>query len=362
MQYANPYYDPVYQHEYYMAHRKLKGRQPAQEEPTTPKQRVSHDTPRAIDRSARSSREAEQASRPQQSQSATAGTSSVSRASSANLVASLRARAATMSKSEVQAEIERLKRLNELKREWLEANGELKNATTEDARAKAERKSLTGLTPEGRAVAKEVRDSLKAERNEVIEAHKEEMNKNIEKLKSDYESASAQYKSDIESAKNETTSRIDALRARLKNMPAKTKEKKAEEIYAEIEELQQDKNDRVDSIRATISKTKETYSGDVNKLRESHKEFKTKTTQEYEEKYLEELDKIKANPDYLKVKTSKSKGKGKGKGKSKSKSSSSSTGSSAPAPSTEEKQSTSKSKSTHRKALSLAERRAKYSK
>lgn len=105
---------------------------------------------------------------------------------------------------------------------------------------KSERASTASLNEEGKIAAKEVKEGIMAERKEAYEAIKTEVNKKIE-----------------------------ALRNRLKRMsPARRKQQKAK-IQAEIKAL-----------------------------RTEAKERKAKLKDEYQEKYLQELDKIKQDSSF----------------------------------------------------------------
>ena len=111
------------------------------------------------------------------------------------------------------------------------------------------RSSTATLNEEGKIAAKEVKDGIMAERKEAYEAVKQEMNK-----------------------------KIDKLRQRLKAMPPFKRKKMRKMIQAEIKAL------RVEA-----------------------KEKKAKLKEEYQEKYLQELDKIKQDGSF--AKSSKKKGK-----------------------------------------------------
>lgn len=111
------------------------------------------------------------------------------------------------------------------------------------------RSSTATLNEEGKIAAKEVKDGIMAERKEAYEAVKQEMNK-----------------------------KIDKLRQRLKAMPPFKRKKMRKIIQAEIKAL------RIEA-----------------------KEKKAKLKEEYQEKYLQELDKIKQDGSF--AKSSKKKGK-----------------------------------------------------
>lgn len=111
-------------------------------------------------------------------------------------------------------------------------------------KGKRERQSTSSLNEEGKIAAKEVKEALTAERKEAYEQLKTEMNKKIQTLKD-----------------------------RLKKMTPMEKKKLK------------------DSIQTSIKS-----------LRNIYKKKKAKLKEEYQEKYLQELDKIKQDASFAKVK------------------------------------------------------------
>lgn len=105
---------------------------------------------------------------------------------------------------------------------------------------KSERASTASLNEEGKIAAKEVKEGIMAERKEAYEAIKNEVNKKIE-----------------------------ALRNRLNKLPPFQRKKQRAKLQAEIK-----------AIRAEA------------------KERKAKLKEEYQEKYLQELDKMKQDSSF----------------------------------------------------------------
>lgn len=102
------------------------------------------------------------------------------------------------------------------------------------------RTSTAGLNENGKIAAKEVREAIKEERKAHNEALKQAMQ-----------------------------SQIDSLRSMLKGMSKEERKARREEIM-----------------------------GQIKGLRESYKEAKTKAKAIFEEKYAQEMDKIKASPEF----------------------------------------------------------------
>lgn len=107
-------------------------------------------------------------------------------------------------------------------------------------KGRQQRASTATLNEEGKIAAKEVKEGIMAERKEAYEAIKTEVNKKIE-----------------------------ALRNRLKKLPPFQRKKQRAQLQAEIKAI-----------------------------RTEAKERKAKLKEEYEEKYLQELDKIKQDSSF----------------------------------------------------------------
>jgi hypothetical protein len=128
------------------------------------------------------------------------------------------------------------------------------------------RKSTAGLNDEGKAAAKYVKEQLTSERKQVISDKKDE-HTNIN-----------------EAYKNQMQSKIDSLRAKLKRMSKFEKRKHRETIQNQITMLREENKSR------------------RKELSEQLKNFRTETKELYDEKYISELDKIKSDSKFIKIK------------------------------------------------------------
>lgn len=166
------------------------------------------------------------------------------------------------------------------------------------------RRSTAGLNDSGKAAVKYVKEQLTAERKAKVKESKEQTNSAIDTLRT-------QKKAKVEEYKNEMSGKIESLRAKLKKMSKQEKAQKKEQIYEEIAKLREDNK----AERTRLSEELKKASSD---LRASHKETAAALKEEYDQKYEEELAKIKADSSMKKTKKS---GKKKSSGSSKSKSS-----------------------------------------
>lgn len=136
---------------------------------------------------------------------------------------------------------------------------------TRELKGQTTRRSTAGLNDEGKAAAKSVKEQLDTERKSRVDAEKDNM------------------LTTIESHKSQTKSKIDKLRKELNNMSMDDWNKHAERIQSEIAKLREDNS----TIRARLQVE---YSAERSKLKD-----------EYNEKYMSELDKIKNDSKYLKT-------------------------------------------------------------
>ena len=91
-------------------------------------------------------------------------------------------------------------------------------------------------------------------------------------------------KNQIESEKTQMRSKIDSLRAKLKNMSSSEKQSNSEGIKAQIARLREDNK----AIR--------------EKLQTAFKGKREAVKDEYDEKYIQELDKIRNTSSFVKSK------------------------------------------------------------
>lgn len=143
------------------------------------------------------------------------------------------------------------------------------------------RNSTAGLNDEGKAAASYVKEQLTTERKAKVEANKEDTTNQIDKLRE-------QKKSNIAAHKAAMQRQIDQLRAKLSSMSSTDKQKNRARISASISTLREQNAAERERLNAEFQAQKET-----------NKNLKT----EYDDKYLSELEKIKANPAFQKAKS-----------------------------------------------------------
>lgn len=158
------------------------------------------------------------------------------------------------------------------------------------------RTSTARLNDEGKAAASYVKDQLNTERKNKVQAHKDYT---TDRVSDETERA----KSEIASYSEQAKGKIDNLRSRLKGMSKKQKERERPRIQAEIDRLREDNKQRRLSIQEDSKETKASY-------RDDHKTERTNLKEEYDQKYVDELDKIRSDSRYVKpTNTKKSKKK-----------------------------------------------------
>lgn len=135
------------------------------------------------------------------------------------------------------------------------------------------RKSTAGLNDEGKAAAKYVKEQLTSERKQVVSDKKDE-HTNIN-----------------EAYKSQMQSKIDSLRDKLKRM-SKTEKRKHR-----------------DTIQNQITMLREENKARRKELSEQLKNFRSETKELYDEKYISELDKIKSDSKFIKIKKKSKKSK-----------------------------------------------------
>ena len=155
------------------------------------------------------------------------------------------------------------------------------------------RRSTAGLNDEGKNAARYVKEQLTSERKQKVEAHKQETNSTIDSLRE-------QKKSAVEAHKIAMQVKIDRLRAKLKGMSKEDKARNKERIYGQIDSLREDNK----QVRQQLQ---EAFKASSTDLRSAHKEERTRLKNEYDEKYLQELDKIRSESKFKKVSKRKSK-------------------------------------------------------
>lgn len=175
------------------------------------------------------------------------------------------------------------------------------------------RRSTSSLNDEGKAAAKYVRERLNDERKQKVEASKNSMTSNIKTLQTATSNAitTAREKklANVKAHTEQMQTKIKSLREKLKGMTSEEKEKNSPTIQNEIQKLR-------DSNKVQRNKLTEDYKKLSERLqtnkktksagyRENHKSNVAKYKKEYEDQYDAELERIKADTSFKKVKKAK---------------------------------------------------------
>ena len=193
------------------------------------------------------------------------------------------------------------------------------------------RKSTAKLNDNGREAAQYVKNRLTTERKTKVQDHKDYTDSQIESLRSGKDSAiesnnnekqrkieslSDKKKSDISEYSAQTQEKIDQLRALLKSMSTAKKAQYKEKVNTIIEALRYDNKQKRAEIqeqyKSDSTSVKEDtknrnanlrsdFSSSRSSLNQTHKDTRTKLKEEYDQKYIDELDKIRADKKFQKV-------------------------------------------------------------
>lgn len=150
------------------------------------------------------------------------------------------------------------------------------------------RSSTVKLNDEGKNAAKYVKEQLATERKQKVQSHKDTTNSQIDTL-------SDQKKSNIESNKAVMQGEIDSLRTMLQSMSKEDKARNKERIYTQIASLREKNKMARQRLQADFRASR-------TSLRDTHSEEKQRLKNEYDERYLQELDKIRADSKFRKKK------------------------------------------------------------
>ena len=149
--------------------------------------------------------------------------------------------------------------------------------------------STAGLNDEGKAAASYAKEQLTTARKAKVEANKEDTTNQIDKLRE-------QKKSNIAAHKAAMQRQIDQLRAKLSSMSSADKQKNRDRISSSISALREQNAAERERLNAEFQEQSK-Y------LRTAQKETNKNLKTEYDDKYLSELEKIKANPAFQKTKS-----------------------------------------------------------
>lgn len=193
------------------------------------------------------------------------------------------------------------------------------------------RTSTAGLNEKGKEAARYVKEQLNTEKKGKIDASKESMNSRINSssqstksaiesssnnMKSQIESKKEQMKATLESHKTKMQSEIDSLKKALKGMTKEQRSARREKILKQIDKLratnaatreelqsqfESDSSSLREQHRTNSASLRDSHRTTSSSLREEHKKTATNLKEEYNEKYQQELDKIKNTAAFKKV-------------------------------------------------------------
>ena len=147
------------------------------------------------------------------------------------------------------------------------------------------RRSTAGLNEKGKAAAKYVKEQLNTERKVKTDQHKESTDSEIDSARNETNAIIESHKADMEN-------KIDQLRSQLKRMSSSVRKHNKDRIYGIIDTLRA-KN------RETRIMLRESFKEQSSGLRDEHRSVKKQLKDEYDEKYMTELEALKNDSDYV---------------------------------------------------------------
>ena len=150
------------------------------------------------------------------------------------------------------------------------------------------RKSTASLNEKGKAAARYVKEQITNEK-------KSKITQNSETQKTKIKSERTSYKERHKVANEALKSNIKNMREKLKNMDPFEKDEYRDRMNDEIEAMRARNKEIWDQAR-TVMNSK------IESIRETHKGIRESIKKDYENRYLSELDKIRATPEFLKKK------------------------------------------------------------
>ena len=274
--YASPYYDPIKAHEYYMDHRKLKGRNPSQKVVITDTRPHQGPAPRVSEyyKNKGNKKEEVKETKPKQSTSYT---------QTVNLI----------------------------------------NKTTETSKSKR-----GTLNEKGQAAKKELRERINSERDSRLNAEEASKNAQLDSAKVNKDQTISSNKTSLEQAKASrqsemkeytqlTKTKIKAISDKFNNGDLSSEDRKSllKELIS-LKESNDKKRAELDNafisksiqISSNIENAKTNYSNETASIRVNSANNKNTIREESKNKYNQELEKIYSNSAYLKpIKKSKKK-------------------------------------------------------
>lgn len=193
-------------------------------------------------------------------------------------------------------------------------------------KGRKKRASTSDFNERGRIAASIVKTGLADERKKAVDAHKASTNSAIKKLReqssvqikaltSKVKSVRSSYKESNTKIRNESKAAINALRDQLRGMSKEQKRANRAAIQARINEIRQNQKARIAENKAKLDKEVEKLKAEnqvakdkiraalksqVEKLRAAHKTKASQLKTQYEDRYLDELDKMRTDNSFLK--------------------------------------------------------------
>lgn len=177
------------------------------------------------------------------------------------------------------------------------------------------RRSTAGLNEKGREAARYVKEQLTSERKEKQQDVKDETTSDISSVKSqaqaNLESARERKKQQIANHKAAMDAQIESLRNALAGLDSEKKKEAKPVVQEAISELREENKKVREELNAEYAEysaqVRSQRSEDIADLRSESSAKRSGLKTQYDEKYIEELDRIKADPSMQKQKKSSSK-------------------------------------------------------
>lgn len=162
------------------------------------------------------------------------------------------------------------------------------------------RKSTSGLNDEGREAAKYVKDSLDAERKKIVEAHKTLTDSKVQNNSDSISSDRGQMKKQIEAYKTQMKSEISSLQTYLKNLNSGEKKAQKEAIQHKISLLRENNSEKREQLKAAFSSESTRLREQNTALKKEHQAVRASLKTKYDQKYEDELEKIRSDSSFTK--------------------------------------------------------------
>lgn len=180
------------------------------------------------------------------------------------------------------------------------------------------RRSTAGLNEEGKKAARYVKNELTSERKRKQQRVRDDANAEVSTVKSqaqaNLESAREKKKQQIANHKAAMDAQIKSLRASLEGLDKEKKKELTPQVQSAISTMREENKKVREELNAEYaeysSRVRENRSDEIAGIREESSERRAGLKTRYDEKYIEELDRIKADPTMRRQKKSSSKSTG----------------------------------------------------